>query len=210
MSPLGALGAGLAGGALGSGVQSSFFRLTRRITPSPPQDGFQPPEPAQRGESELMTVARRFVDHMMQRGPLSERGKKRGAMAVHYAFGTAWGGLYGLTAGTFPRLAKLPSALGFGLLVWAVSDNVILPAFRVAGWPGAYPAKNHAYAAVAHIAYAAGVYAGYRAIENRNRSRAALRPRRLPLMLRRFAWSAPLLGAVARARKPVLRLANAL
>jgi hypothetical protein len=85
MTPLGALARGLAAGAVGSAGQSLFFKLTAVVTPRSSASAFTPPELAQRDERISETVARRFVEGMMGRGPLDEVAKKRGAQVVHYA-----------------------------------------------------------------------------------------------------------------------------
>lgn len=161
-TPLGALWRGAIAGAIGAGVQSLFFRATKRLTPTSttidPEHG--KPELAARGESSLETTARRFVEGMMIRGPLLGRAKARAAMAVHYGFGAAWGGLYGLWAESAERA---PGSL-FGLAVWMASDNLLLPAFRLAAWPQRYRLAEHHYAVHAHLVYGAATQASYAAL----------------------------------------------
>jgi hypothetical protein len=101
----------------------------------------------------------------MQRGPLSAQQKARGGEVVHYAFGAAWGGLYGLAAGSAPWLDSPLGGLAFGTLVWMAGDNTLLPVFRLAAWPRAYPAKTHAYAWAAHAVYGATLWASFEALQ---------------------------------------------
>ena len=157
-SPLGALARGLVAGAAGAGAQSLFFALTKKWAPKtpPPPPGEGKPE----GEdvSSLEAVATRLAGGMMKRGPLPPEQKARAASAVHYLFGAAWGGVYALCRESLPRI----SPLLFGACVWMASDNLILPAFRLAAWPHRYPLKVHHYALHAHFAYGlatAGTYA---------------------------------------------------
>ena len=156
-TPMRAVIEGLIAGAVGAGVQSLFFRATSKIAPKPPKDAFRPPEPQQAGESELETTARRLVEGLAQRGPLDERGKKRIGQLVHYGFGARWGALYGLMRASYPRLWSVGGVAGFSLAVWAVGDNLLLPAMKLAGWPHRYPLRTHAYAAAAHLAFGAGM-----------------------------------------------------
>jgi uncharacterized membrane protein YagU involved in acid resistance len=151
---------GLIAGAVGAGVQSLFFRSTARIMPKPPKDAFMPPEEEQHDESALETVARRAVEDLAQRGPLEARDKRHLGQAVHYAFGAAWGGLYGILRASYPRrLWNVSGVAAFSLGVWMLGDNVILPVFRLSAWPHRYPMRSHAYAVAAHLAYGAGVAA---------------------------------------------------
>jgi uncharacterized membrane protein YagU involved in acid resistance len=163
LSPLGALGCGLVAGVAGSLATELFFAITSKIAPAPPEDAFQPPEPEQRQETATQTVARRTVEGLLRRGPVEH--KERAGRIVHYAFGAAWGGLYGLLATRSRRLEEPLGALGFGLAVWMASDNLILPVFRLAAWPHAYPVKSHAYAIAAHVVYGAAVWGAFEALQ---------------------------------------------
>jgi hypothetical protein len=157
-SPLGALARGLAAGAIGAGMQSLFFMATRKWMPKPtkvpPELG--KPEPEAKHESNLETVARRTTEGLMQRGPIDAGTKAAAGSIVHYAFGAAWGGLYGLA-----RETMCVSPLGFGALVWMASDNLLLPAFRLAAWPNKYSLKEHHYALQAHFVYGLSTAAAY-------------------------------------------------
>jgi hypothetical protein len=161
LTPFGAIVRGLVAGAVGSFVQSRFFRATAGIAPAPPPDAFVPPEPVQRSEAATETVARRWVDYLMQRGPLSSEDKSIAGQVVRYAFGAGWGADYAVARETIASVGSPRGALAFGTGVWLVSDNLILPAFRLAAWPRAYPVKNHAYALAAHLAYGLSVAATY-------------------------------------------------
>lgn len=159
-TPLGAFCAGVLAGAVGALTQDLFFSLTKQVAPEPDQDAFEPPESEQRNETAPQTVARRTVETLAQHGPL--KSKARAGKLVHYAFGAAWGGLYGLVAGTFPRARTALGGAAFGAAVWFVSDDIILPAFRLSAWPHAYSPQVHGYAVAAHLVYGAtlsGVYA---------------------------------------------------
>jgi hypothetical protein len=156
ISPLRALGAGLVAGALGSLAQNLFFAATKSVAPKPPKDAFTPPEPEQADETATQTVARRAVRDLAQR-PIDHEKKQLGGELVHYGFGAGWGALYGLTLGPSRRLRGPLGVLAFSTLVWGISDNLILPAFKLAGPPTAYPARSHAYAIVAHVVYGTAV-----------------------------------------------------
>lgn len=205
-TPLGALARGILAGASGSAAQDLFFAATKSIAPDAPEGAFTPPEPEQAHESATETVARRAVTQLARRElPIA---KERAGRVVHYAFGAAWGALYGLCAGTFPRLATPLGAAAFGGLVWVASDDVLLPALRLSAWPTAYPARTHAYAIAAHVVYGLAALAVFGATapraerEARGRVRAARRasderaardtPRAATTALEVFAPRAPI------------------
>lgn len=197
-TPLGALGRGLIAGAAGAGVQTFFFQVTEPVRPSSGKVDFKPPEPEQKGESELETVGRRLVTGLLARGPIRKARRQQVGQLVHFGYGALWGGLYGLTCETFPRVRNhLATSLGYGTFVWILSDSVILPSLRLAAWPHKYPLRTHAYAWMAHVAYAAGLWAAYQALRPRTwadiaGSLRSLRAQRrvskaLPRRVRRFA-----------------------
>src|SRR5262245_31981192 len=80
-TPIAALVRGVMAGTAGSLAMSAFFALTRKLAPAPPKDAFDPPEPAQRHESETQATARRVIDGLMQRGPI--RHKELAGQLVH-------------------------------------------------------------------------------------------------------------------------------
>ena len=157
-TPLGAVARGVIAGAIGAGAQSLFFRATQKLAPPrtkvPPELG--KPERKARSESGLQTVARRTVEGLMQRGPLDKAQKARAASVLHYLFGAMWGGVYALCRESFRTSPML-----FGAGVWIASDNLILPAFRVAAWPRHYTVREHHYALQAHFAYGLSTAAAY-------------------------------------------------
>jgi uncharacterized membrane protein YagU involved in acid resistance len=187
MSPLAALTEGLVAGLAGALAQDLFFAITKRFAPKPPADAFAPPELAQRDETATQTVARRVVEGLAQRGPLKH--ETLAGDLVHYAFGGAWGGLYGIAAGSIRPLRTIGGGALFGLFVWSVSDNLVLPAFRLSAWPHEYPVKNHTYAIAAHIVYGAAASASLDALTRITPSlvsaiAASLIVRRLPKPVR--------------------------
>lgn len=187
LSPLAALCGGFAAGLVGCLAQDAFFALTKRLTPSATTDAFRPPEPQQADEFPTQTIARRVVEGLVQRGPLVR--KERAGRFVHYAFGTAWGGVYGIIAGSVPSLLTLKGGVVFGLLVWAVSDDILLPWFKVAAWPQHYPVKNHLYAMSAHAVFGAVASASFVGLSRNAAPAAAFLgsiyvTRRIPKVLR--------------------------
>ncbi len=166
MRPIAAVIDGAIAGFVGSAVQDLYFRATSKVTPETPKDVFAPPEPDQRQETSTQTVARRVYEDLAQQGELVD--KEYGGKLVHYAFGSGWGAVYGLLRGSLPRRSGpiLTGAFAsmFASIVWLVSDNVILPAFKLAAWPQKYPARVHAYAWSAHIAYGVGVWGTFEAL----------------------------------------------
>jgi len=188
IKPLRALVYGLGAGAIGSLVQDLFFKATARVAPAAPRDAFQPRE----------------TEDLAERPGLDERNKEESRHIVHYAFGSAWGGAYGIVRESLPFVANVGGAVVWSTLVWTASDNLVLPTFRLAAWPKAYPWKIHAYAWAAHVAYGLALVGAYEALRARPlllgltalRIRRGVRalpgPARKPA--RRAAWQALAFG----------------
>jgi hypothetical protein len=151
------------------------------------------------------------MEHFMKR-PLSAEGKARGARIVHYAFGAALGGAYGLLRETTPAMRRPAGVLGYGVGAWVVGDDLVIPLFRLGAWPNAYPLKTHAYAVAAHLVFGAAVAAAYEAMRPRSLATAAaalwaLRTNaalalRLPAAVRPVARALVSSAAELRAKQP--------
>lgn len=197
-SPLGALVRGLVAGAAGAGLQSLFFRATAQWRPQPTQlpasDGGKPVR--EQKETNLESAARRVWEGMMKRGPMRAADKRRAAVALHYLFGAMWGGVYGL----WRESGRSPATL-FGAVVWMASDNLILPAFRLSGWPHRYRATEHGYALQAHLAYGVGTAAAYALLRDVGAVPLAALPAVVALQARAWAQRTPV-GKLASLKQP--------
>ena len=83
---------------------------------------------------------------------LQESEKKSAGAAVHYAFGTVTGGLYGAMAEVTPQVTA-GAGIPFGAVFWVVADEVTVPALGLAKGPTAYPVSTHVYALASHLVY---------------------------------------------------------
>jgi hypothetical protein len=107
-------------------------------------------------ENPTETVAATAVSVTGKR--LSQQGKKRGGMVVHYAFGTIMGGLYGAAlefAPSWHRRNAIPSGLLMGSALFAAADEVALPAMQLADSPAKTPVSMHLYGLASHLVYGA-------------------------------------------------------
>jgi hypothetical protein len=83
---------------------------------------------------------------------LTKSEKKIAGPAVHYAFGTSVGGLYGVAAELAPEVAR-GAGLPFGAAFWLVADETALPLLGLSKGPTAYPVSTHVYALASHFVY---------------------------------------------------------
>lgn len=83
---------------------------------------------------------------------LSKNEKKIAGDAVHYAFGTAVGGIYGGLAEVKPELS-VGVGLPFGTVFWLVADEAAVPLLGLSKSPKEYPVSTHVYALASHLVY---------------------------------------------------------
>ena len=92
-------------------------------------------------------ISEGVFDHKLTRSE-----KKIAGPAVHYAFGTSVGGLYGGAAELAPEVAS-GAGLPFGAAFWLVADETALPLLGLSKGPTAYPVSTHVYALASHLVY---------------------------------------------------------
>src|SRR5581483_7379151 len=76
-----------------------------------------------------------------------------GGNIVHYAYGAAWGAVFAAAA----RRSSLPIPLNgalFGIGLWFLSDELLVPLAGLSKKPTAYPASTHLKALASHLIYA--------------------------------------------------------
>jgi uncharacterized membrane protein YagU involved in acid resistance len=93
-------------------------------------------------------VSRNLLDR-----PLSKKQKKKVGPIVHYAFGTAMGAVYGVAAELFPEIAPRGFGTGFGAALFAIADELAVPAFGLSGKPTEAPFSSHVYGLASHLVY---------------------------------------------------------
>lgn len=92
-----------------------------------------------------------------------DRGKQAiGGKLVHYAYGTAWGAGFALAARALAPRAPLASGAAFGLLLWLLSDELLVPLFRFSRPPARYPPTSHAKGLAVHLVYGVATDAAWR------------------------------------------------
>lgn len=170
-TPLAALGRGLLAGAVGTavmtGIQEAVARVQARAS-EPGSRGTGDDDGAARGPADPWEeapapakVGRRLIVGVLGREVSPERiGLLTNAM--HWGYGTAWGGAFGLMRGS--GLLRGPAgALGFGALVWAMSYVELVP-MGLYRPPTEYPLGTLATEAGYHLAYGAGVGTGWKVL----------------------------------------------
>ena len=83
---------------------------------------------------------------------LSDSEKKIAGPAVHYAYGSLVGALYGGLTEIFPS-AGMGFGLPFGAALWLLGDEIAVPALGLGKGASEVPADKHADALASHFCY---------------------------------------------------------
>jgi uncharacterized membrane protein YagU involved in acid resistance len=149
--------AGLLGGLIGTIVMTEFQTawgkanqaLQNGSVEKDSQD--QQRETEQQKEDTTMKAAGKLA--RIGGWELSHEQKKIAGPVVHYSFGTLQGALYGaVTELTDTPGGFLPGAL-FGAGLFALADEVGVPALGLSGKPTEMPISSHLYGIAAHLVY---------------------------------------------------------
>ena len=104
-------------------------------------------EDANANEVAAQTIAKYTIERPLKRDEL-----KVAATALHFAFGSVVGGLYGGLVETNPGSSALGGA-AFGTAVWVGADEVAMPLLGLSRSDFEYPLETHVQAFVAHIVF---------------------------------------------------------
>ncbi|HEV7893065.1 MAG TPA: DUF1440 domain-containing protein [Pyrinomonadaceae bacterium] len=83
---------------------------------------------------------------------LTKGEKEKAGTALHYAYGTSMGALYGAAAELAPGVTACEGTL-FGTAVWVTADEGVVPLLGLSKKPSEYPLSIHAYALASHLVY---------------------------------------------------------
>lgn len=139
--------AGCAGGLAGGWTMSQFTRLWRTLS------GSTELLPYSRQEWDAVSgIANATFGRILGRR-LPEREQKIGAAIVHYVMAGAAGALYGVTsARRRPRTIKWSGAL-FGIGMWVLGNELLMPALRLTAKPSHYSLRMQANSLGEHLVF---------------------------------------------------------
>jgi hypothetical protein len=166
--------AGLAGGLLASWTMNQFQAAWTRMAEGSekshgaqsmkPSDGSQGEQDQDTQEQDDATVeTAKVISREVFGHELQESEKHPAGAAVHYAFGTLSGGLYGALAEVTPQVTTA-AGLPFGAGFWLLADEISVPLLGLAKGPTEYPVSTHVYALASHLVYGVTAELGRRAV----------------------------------------------
>ena len=165
MTPIGTVVRGLAGGAIGTATMAAWQELSTKLKSSGEDrgkgataaSGAAEPDPWEHASAPAKVGRKILEDAFGYEVPPEKIGLLTSVM--HWGYGTSWGALYGLIQRAAPGPAVRSGTL-FGAGVWAMSYLTLVP-MGIYEPPWKYQPQELALDLSYHLAYGAGVGAGY-------------------------------------------------
>jgi putative membrane protein len=147
--------AGLCGGLAGTLVMTQFQNgWSKAAAALSSKDDSREQASKQPAESDNATMkVAGALAHLTGR-QLSFEQRKKAGLAVHYAFGTLMGGVYGIVEEASPRQVRRHAALsgvGLGSTLFVGADEIAVSKLGLSG--GSAPLSSHVYALASHLIY---------------------------------------------------------
>ncbi len=158
----GALGRGVAAGLVGTGFMTAWQELAAKLKTSSRDSGAapQPPEDPWEEASAPAKVAKRIGEGVFHKHVSPERIPML-TNAMHWGYGTGWGTVYGLAAGSARKSPGLAAGAGFGSVVWMMSYVQLVP-MGLYDPPWKIPPQALALDLSYHLVYGTSVASAYR------------------------------------------------
>lgn len=166
-TPLAAVFRGVTAGVAGTGVMTAAQEMSSRLMSSGDGsgggDGQEPQNPWEHASAPAL-VAKRIAEGVFQKNVSADLIPFL-TNAMHWGYGSTWGGVYGLLHARRPE-QPLRHGLAFGAAVWAMSYVQLVP-MGLYQPPWKYEAPDIALEVGYHLAYGAGVAIAHRTITRR-------------------------------------------
>ena len=170
--------AGLVGGLVASWTMNQFQAVwskaaegfekphgAQSMQPSEGSNAVQSSDQTKEDQDDATVKAAKAISEGAFGHRLKESEKKPAGAAVHYAFGSATGGLYGAAAEMAPQITT-GLGLPFGAAFWVVADEGAVPLLGLSKGPTEYPVSTHFYALASHLVYGLTAEMTRRAVRN--------------------------------------------
>jgi uncharacterized membrane protein YagU involved in acid resistance len=165
LTPLGAVARGVVAGVVGTAAMTAWQELSARLMSSGDEQdsGGEETEPQDPWEqaSAPAKVAKRIGEGVFHKEVSADRIPLL-TNATHWGYGTGWGVVYGLVAGSKSGGGSVRRGVLFGTAVWVMSYVELVP-MGLYEPPWKYPPKSMAMELSYHVVYGVGAAAGFSA-----------------------------------------------
>jgi uncharacterized membrane protein YagU involved in acid resistance len=145
--------AGLVGGLVGTVVMTEFQEAWSKASKALKRDGQQSQQQPSAEQSEDATMRAAGKIAVLGGRQLSHAEKAKFAPLVHYSFGTLSGAAYGLAMEKAGVKGGFIPGLIFGAALFALADEIAVPALKLSGKASETPLSGHISAFAAHLVY---------------------------------------------------------
>ncbi|MGB0012377.1 MAG: DUF1440 domain-containing protein [Candidatus Sulfotelmatobacter sp.] len=163
---------GAAAGMSGAWAMVQFTRLWNKVFARPQSRKPLPLPYSQQEWNATSTIAESVASSVLGRH-LTAREKRAGAIIVHYAVGSAAGAFYAVSARHSTAITRCSGAL-FGLAIWLLENNLLLPLAGMSARHNRYSLLDHANSLGEHLIFAVTTDALYRCANSRQQSKPAI------------------------------------
>lgn len=147
--------AGLIGGLIGTVVMTQFqtgwSKASRVLQGDKDKEEQRSDQDQQESEDATMKAAGKIAQ--LGGRQLSHEQKKKLGPLVHYSFGTLQGGLYGGVMELTCAAGGFVPGLLLGAVLFALADEIGVPALGLSAKPTEYPLSSHLYGLTNHLVY---------------------------------------------------------
>lgn len=145
------LAAGLAGTAAMTLFQTGWSKAQKKLNRNNRSAKSKNSEQSSQDEPSTVKVANKISEATLHRA-LRKSEKEPASYAVHFAFGTLMGGIYGISS-EYLKIARTGYGLLHGVGLWAGADATVLPAIGLSQRVTERSAGELTYELLAHAVY---------------------------------------------------------
>ena len=145
------LAAGLAGTAAMTLFQTGWSKAEQELNRKNGSEESKNSDQSQQEEPSTVKVANKISEATLHRD-LGKSEKEPASYAVHFAFGTLMGGIYGISS-EYLKIARTGYGLLHGLGLWAGADATVLPAMGLSQPVTKRSPSELTYEILAHAVY---------------------------------------------------------
>lgn len=142
--------AGLIGTIVMTGFQEAWSKASNAFKQGSEKQSGAENQPQEKEDATMKAAGK--IGEFIGR-PLTHEQKKVFGPIVHYSFGTAQGAVYGVVTELAGTGGSLVNGVIFGAALFAIADELAVPALGLSGKASEAPLSSHLYSFASHLVY---------------------------------------------------------